>query len=148
VRELLIFTPLAVLSNSLLPLPFEPVLIAFAAHEPLASAWALVAWGAAGAAVGEALNVRLLGRLARRAKRSTLPGWLAAGHKRFYLWSMLIAASPMPIYLARAAAVWRRPRPLLFGLCVGIGRVPRYALILAIWRGAVESGWLTALLRP
>lgn len=145
--ELLVFTPLAVVTNSLLPFPFEPVLIGFAGGQPFATSWAFVACGALGAAVGEMLSLRLLGHVVRR-RPDRLPGWLGSGRKRFYLWSMLIAASPLPIYLARAAAVWKRPRPLLFGLSVGLGRIPRYALVLAAWRGVLHAGWLGALVAP
>ena len=38
-RELIIFFPLGILSNSLLPIPFEPVLLTFIAQHPAESAW-------------------------------------------------------------------------------------------------------------
>jgi len=142
-RSLLLFLPLAVVTNSLLPVPFEPVLLGYASQS---SPWLLVSLGAAGAAIGEALSLLVLSRVARRVENTRVPGWLRSGGKRFYLWSTLVAASPLPIHLVRAAALVRRSRPLPFGVCVGLGRVPRYAAVLALWRGAVAPGGLLALL--
>jgi len=141
--RLLLFLPLAVLTNSLLPIPFEPVLLGYANRS---SPWVLVSLGAAGAATGEALSLLLLSRVAERAGETRVPGWLLAGGRRFYLWSTLVAASPLPIHLLRAAAVIRGSRPLPFGLCVGLGRVPRYAAVLALWKGAASAGGLFGLL--
>jgi membrane protein YqaA with SNARE-associated domain len=137
--QILLFIPLAVVTNSLLPVPFEPVLLSFVARAPLHGGWAFAIAGGLGAAIGEALSVLVLRSLRVRAHRLRAPGWLTRGHKRFYLWAGLVACSPLPITMVRAAAFWRQPSPLWYGLSIGLGRLPRYLLLVAAWKGLAPS---------
>lgn len=125
------FIPLALLTNTPLPIPFDPVLLAFAAAHPDA-AWLFAVVGAGCAAAGAALDALLLprlGRLLARRARSAGRAWTGRG---FYVWAALMAASPLPFYLVRLAVLRARPHPLGFGLAVAAGRLPRYALLLGL----------------
>jgi len=133
--QLLLFIPLAVVTNSLLPVPFEPVLLSFVAASPLDGAWVFAIAGALGAAIGEAASVSVLRSLRARLSRGKAPAWLTRGRRRFYLWAGLVACSPLPITMVRAAAFWRQPNPIWYGVSVGLGRIPRYLLLVAAWKG-------------
>jgi membrane protein YqaA with SNARE-associated domain len=133
--QLLLFIPLAALSNSLLPVPFEPVLLWFVAGSPLDGAWVFAIAGGLGAAIGEAASVRVLRSLRARLSRGKAPAWLTRGRLCFYLWAGLVACSPLPITMVRAAAFWRQPSPIWYGVSVGLGRIPRYLLLVAAWNG-------------
>ena len=132
--DLAIFFPIGVLTNSWLPLPFEPVLLAFSATQAPESAWIFAACGSVCAMVGETIDVKLLETLRARPPSRGFTRWLANTGKRFYVVAGLIAISPIPITLVRVAAYWRRPRPWLYGLSVGLGRLPRYLGILWVAR--------------
>lgn len=142
-RTLALFVPLALLTNTPLPVPFDPVLLAFVAAQPQHAAL-FVAAGTACAAAGAMLDALLIPRLgallARRGGAREVP----RGGRRFYLWTALVAASPLPFYAVRAAVLCRHPRPLVFGLAVAAGRLPRYALLVGLWstRGAQGVAWL------
>jgi hypothetical protein len=42
--------------------------------------------------------------------------------------------------MVRAAAYWRKPHPVWFGVSVGLGRLPRHLLLIAVWKGIVIPG--------
>ena len=132
--ELALFFPIGVLTNSWLPLPFEPVLLAFAASQPAETVWVFAALGSVCAMVGETIDVKLLGALQGKPPRRRFTRWLANTGRRFYVIAALIAVSPIPITMMRVAAYWRRPRPWLYGVSVGLGRLPRYLGILWVAR--------------
>jgi hypothetical protein len=139
-QQLALFVPLGVLSNSLLPFPFEPVLLWFVAGQPSSHAWAFAVAGGLCAAIGEALSVRVLRSLRGRVTRVRIPQWLNRGRGRFYVWAGLMACSPLPITMVRAVAFWRQPNPVWYGVSVGLGRLPRYLLIVAAWKGLLAPG--------
>ena len=132
--DLAIFFPLGVLTNSWLPLPFEPVLLAFSATQSPETAWIFAVCGSVAAMVGETIDVKLIKALRPSTPSGGFTKWLANTGQRFYLLAGLIAVSPIPITLVRVAAYWRRPRPWLYGLSVGLGRLPRYLGILWLAR--------------
>jgi len=136
--ELPIFLLLGIVANAWLPLPpFEPVLLAFAHTRPLEPALVVAAVGSLAAAIGEGIGAGTALLLLRRPPRARPMRWLAATGRSFYFLAGLIALSPAPITLVRVAAFWRRPRPVLYGLAVGLGRLPRYLLLVWAWHGLV-----------
>ena len=108
--DLAIFFPLGVLTNSWLPLPFEPVLLAFSATQAPETAWIFAACGSVAAMVGETIDIKLLRTLRADPPTRRFTRWLASTGRRFYLVAGLVAISPIPITLVRVAAYWRRPR--------------------------------------
>ena len=76
--------------------------------------------------------------LKRRADPSSLFPSCAGGV--FYLFAAAVAASPLPFTVVRLAALSRRPRPIVYGVCVAAGRLPRYALTVLAWNRLGLSG--------
>src|SRR5262245_62444951 len=96
-RDLAAFVPLALWCNTAAGPPFDPVLLLYAGRHPFPAAWVLVVLGSACAGAGAALEAGLV-----RAGRPTDP---ARARRRFYLAAFLVAASPVPFTLVRAAAL-------------------------------------------
>jgi len=92
--------------------------------------------------IGETIDVKILKVFDSKPPTRGFTKWLASTGRRFYVVAGLVAVSPVPITLVRVAAYWRRPRPWLYGLSVGLGRLPRYLGIL--W-AARHVGVLAAL---
>jgi hypothetical protein len=131
-NDLLVFAALALVTNLPLPIPFDPVLLAFAAARPQ-HALAFVIVGGACAGLGAVVEATLLPRLGRVLGGAPAASRAAAWSGRwFYLWVALVAASPVPIWVVRAAVVRARPRPLAYALAIVAGRLPRYALLVGL----------------
>lgn len=139
--ELLLFIPLAVLTNTVLPVSFDPFLVAFAAGRGPREAWTLALVGTACAAAGALLDLRV----AALARTWKLPGWAhhfpAPSGAAFYTWTALLALSPLPFVLVRAALIRERPSPALYALSVAAGRLPRYILLIFVWQTLSLPGW-------
>jgi hypothetical protein len=135
VRELTAFTALALWCNTAAGPPFDPVLVLYAGRHPFPAAWALVAVGALCAGLGAALEAGLLrmGTWSRPPRRAP---------RRFYAMAFLVAASPIPFTLVRAAAVAYRPRAWPYALAVAVGRGPRYVATIALWAVLSPPSWL------
>src|SRR5258708_39794188 len=116
VRDLIAFTALALWFHPAAGPPFDPVLLLYGGRHAL-PAWVLIGLGSLGAGVGAALEAGLLrlGRGSGAARRAP---------RRFYAMASLIAASPMPFTLVRAATIAHRPRAGPSGLAVAAGRAP------------------------
>ena len=139
--ELPFFILLGIVANAWLPLPpFEPVLLAFAHTRPLEAALMVAAVGSLSAAIGEGVGAGTARLLLRRPPKARPLRWLAASGRYFYVLAGLIALSPAPITLVRVAAFWRRPRPVIYGLAVGLGRLPRYLLLVWAWHSLGLAG--------
>ena len=139
--ELLIFIPVAVLTNTALPVSFDPLLVAFAAGHGPADGWALAIVGTACAAVGALVDLRI----AAVVRTWRLPAWAhhfpAPSGAAFYTWTALLALSPLPFVLVRAALLRERPSPALYALSVAAGRFPRYLLLVFVWQSLALPGW-------
>ena len=142
---LMLFVPLALATNTALPIPFEPVLLLFAEATPR-HAWLFVLLGAAcsGAAAGAELSV--LGQV-RAAVPPAWLAWVPRGRGRsFHVWTALMAASPIPFSVVRLAVVGQTPRPVPYALAVAAGRLPRWALTLWAWQALALPAWANAAL--
>lgn len=133
-RDFLLFLPLAVLTNSTVPLPFDPVLIYFTSHHPFKYAWVFALVGSLCAGVAGIIDVKLLGKLSRVLAAQPLPLLRRCTGRWFYLATFLFAFLPLPFSLIRLIIFGQQPRPVLYGLMVMLGRLPRYLLIIYFWQ--------------
>src|SRR5258707_4929863 len=134
VRDLIAFTALALWCNTAAGPPFDPVLLLYTGRHTL-PAGVLIGLGSLWAGAGAALEAGLL-RLGRRSAAAR------RAPRRFYAMAFLVAASPMPFTLVRAAAIAHRPRAGPYGLAVAAGRVPRYVATLALWTFFSPPAWI------
>jgi uncharacterized membrane protein YdjX (TVP38/TMEM64 family) len=127
------YIPLALWCNTVAGPPFDPVLLWYAGGRGLSAAWLFIVVGSLCAGAGAALEAGLV-RVGRGAS--------AAAPRRFYLMAFLVAASPVPFSLARAAAIAHRPRPWPYALAVAAGRLPRYVALVALWDVLAPPAWV------
>lgn len=129
--ELASFVGLAVVTNTLFPMPFEPVLVAYAAARPgqlwlLSIAGSLSAGGAAllDATLFRGMRYRLDRRRARTRPRARFP---------YYAGVFGCALLPLPFAIVRLSLLRSRPRLLSYAGAVAAGRLPRYVAL--VWFG-------------
>jgi uncharacterized membrane protein YdjX (TVP38/TMEM64 family) len=134
VRDLVAFAALALWCNTAAGPPFDPVLLLYAGRHAFPGAWVLIVVGSLCAGAGAALEAGLL-RVGGTSRATRVP-------RRFYAMAFLIAASPMPFTLARAAAALHRPRAWPYALAVAAGRVPRYLATIALWTALSPPAWI------
>jgi hypothetical protein len=144
--DILLFILLALLTNTAFPLSFDPILIYFAAGYPLQQATFFAIVGSLCAGIAGVADVKLLGKV-----RSLFPkkwGIIAPNCKGrwFYVWVSLLAFSPIPFSFVRLFILRRRPDPSLYGLAVGIGRLPRYLLTVYFWQSLTLPAWVNSVL--
>src|SRR5262249_37205167 len=96
-----------------------------------ACTWWLVALGALAAGAAAAAEAAAL-------RRVVAPG--PGRPRRFYLMALLVAASPLPFTIARAACFKYRPRPWAFGLAGALGGAPRCAAPCVLGGGSAPRG--------
>jgi len=143
--ELAIFLLLAIACNTVLPMPFDPVLIYFASrHTQIDEMFFAIAGsicaGVSGA--GEAKVLEFLNRsIPEKWPRTVSPNW--RGHT-FYALTFLFALLPLPFSIVRLAALRSQPRILPYSLAIVLGRLPRYVLTIVFWRGLGFPNWLNA----
>ena len=130
--EWICFIPLAVLCNTALPLPFEPVLIVFGSRHGLGGAWAAAVVGSLCASVGAIADIKL----GRGARARVSPKWLRLmplwTGRRAYVLYFLFALLPLPFSIVRLAVVRNPPRLVPYQVAVTLGRLPRYLLALLL----------------
>jgi membrane protein YqaA with SNARE-associated domain len=143
--DLALFLLLAIACNTLLPMPFDPVLIYFASRHTRIDELVFAIAGSICAGVSGAGEARVLGFLNRsipeKWTQTLSPNW--RGH-RFYALTFLFALLPLPFSIVRLAALRRQPRILPYGLAIMLGRLPRYVLTIVFWRGLGLPNWLNA----
>lgn len=128
------YVVLALWCNTVAGPPFDPVFLWYVQRHPFPASWTLVAVGAACAGAAAALEARLL-RGGPGAQRPATP-------RRFYWMAFLVAASPIPFMLVRAALVAHRPRAWPYALAVAVGRLPRYAAMVALCAVLSPPAWI------
>jgi membrane protein YqaA with SNARE-associated domain len=132
---LICFVPLAILCNTVFPVPFDPVLIAFASHKSPEQAGLFALVGSICAALGAAADVKLLRNLQVRLPEKwlrLLPMWSG---RRTYVFTFFFALLPLPFSVARLAALRNPPQMIPWQLTVAMGRLPRYLVTIYIWPG-------------
>ena len=129
------FVPLAILCNTVFPMPFDPVLIAFASHKSPVQAGIFAFIGSICAAFGAAADVKLFRNLQDRIPEKwlrSLPMWSG---RHSYVFTFFFALLPLPFSVARLAALRNPPKMIPYQLAVAMGRLPRYLLIIHVWPG-------------
>jgi membrane protein YqaA with SNARE-associated domain len=145
--DLAIFLVLAMACNTVLPMPFDPVLIYFASRHTRIDEVVFAIAGSICAGVSGAGEAKVLGILNRNIPekwtQTLSPNW--RGH-RFYALTFLFALLPLPFSVVRLAVLRRQPRILPYGLAIVLGRLPRYVLTIVLWRGFGLPNWLNAVI--
>jgi len=142
--DLLLFIPLAVLTNTAFPLPFDPVLLWFASEHTLAEASVFAGFGSGCAGLAALVDVTIIGALGRRWSH-----WQGAGvpmppaGRSFYAAAFVVALLPIPYTTIRLALLEIRPRPLRYALTVSVARLPRYLVIVHLWHALALPGWVS-----
>ena len=129
------FVPLAILCNTVFPVPFDPVLIAFTSHKCPVQAGVFALIGSICAALGAAADVKLFRNLKDHLPEKwlkLLPIWSG---RRSYVFTFFFALLPLPFSVARLAALRNPPKMIPYQLAVAMGRLPRYLLVIHIWPG-------------
>lgn len=131
-RDLIFFLPFAVLSNTSLPLTFDPVLIYFSSREG-AHPFELATIGSVCAGVAAVVDLTFLSWLHRK-RTDHWPAWMPYWRgRRFYVFTFLAAFLPVPFWIVRLAVLRHPPETIPYGLAVSLGRLPRYLLTVALW---------------
>ena len=142
VTDLLLFIPLAVLTNTVFPLPFDPVLLWFGGGHTFAEACVFAAFGSGCAGLAALADVTIIGALGRRWSHRQGPAVPTPQAGRgFYAAAFLVALLPIPYTTIRLALLTVRPRPLLYALIVSGARLPRYLVMLRLWQTLALPGW-------
>ena len=140
--ELASFLGLGVLSNTVFPMPFEPILVAFGGGRPDGQLALLCLLGSLCAGAGALVDAGCFGVARRRMTR--LNASASAGRRaspRFYLFAAAAGLLPIPFTLVRVTLLQIRPRPLLFAGIVAAARYPRYLMTVHLWSAISLPGW-------
>jgi membrane protein YqaA with SNARE-associated domain len=127
------FVSLAVLCNTMFPLPFDPVLILFASGQPSEPVIPMALASSICAGAAAALDVALFRHFHQRAPARwlrLLPHWRG---RRIYVLTFLCALLPLPFSIVRLAIVRHPPAIIPFQVSVALGRFPRYLGVLLLW---------------
>ena len=139
------FVLLALLCNTVFPIPFDPVLIYFASRHAGVDAVVFAVVGGICAGVSGAGEAKALGILnsytTHSRLRAVLPQWDGF---RFYALTFLFALLPLPFSIVRLAVLQCRPRMVPYAVAIVLGRLPRYFLTINLWRGLGFPSWVNA----
>jgi len=131
--DAVVYIPLAFLCNTALPLPFDAVLVHFAARHSTAPSCVFAFVASACAGLAAATDMRLLNWFHRR-RSGKWPGWLPHWRGRtFYIWTFLFALLPLPFAVVRVAILRHPPEKVRYALAVTLGRLPRYLVTVFLW---------------
>ena len=144
--DLLLFLPLAVLTNTAFPVPFDYVLIFFAEDYGPRQGLLFAALGSVCASVAGFVDIKMMGAVGSWAGQGTR--WQAWRLDRwwFYTTVFLCAFLPVPYLVVRLMLVKGTPRPLAYAVTVGSARFPRYVLLLYYWQRLALPSWASAAL--
>jgi drug/metabolite transporter (DMT)-like permease len=135
--EVLLLIPIAIFTNTALPVPFDPLLMIWAQSGINMFLLALTAALCAG--IGSILDVRLARALGRNNIRH---GREAVA---LYCATFVCALLPLPFSIIRVSLIQWTPSAILFAVVVTGGRFPRYLLILHLGRTLPVSPLLYAV---
>jgi hypothetical protein len=131
-RDLIFFVPFAVLTNTSVPLTFDPVLLYFSTRHG-SNPFALALIGSICAGVAAVADITFLSWLHRK-RTDHWPAWMPYWRgRRFYFFTFLAACLPIPFWIVRLAVLRHPPETIFYGLAVSLGRLPRYLLTVALW---------------
>lgn len=147
--DLFCFVPLAILCNTVVPIPFDPVLIFFASRQSPAEAQAFALVGSVCAGVAAAIDVTVFRHCRSRATGKWvrfLPYW---DGWRAYILTFVFALLPLPFSVVRLAVLRNPPRIIPYQVSVVLGRLPRYVATIILWQSLklpAGSGFLLLVL--
>lgn len=142
IADLLLFIPLAVLTNTAFPLPFDHVLLWFASGHTFAEACVFAGIGSGCAGLAALVDVMCIGALGRQwSRRNGTAAAMPRAGRRFYVAAFLVGLLPIPYTTIRVTLLQIRPRPLLYALTVSAARLPRYIVIIRLWQSLALPGW-------
>jgi membrane protein YqaA with SNARE-associated domain len=144
VIDWLVFTVVAVVSNTPLPIAFDPVMLQFARTHPGDEAWVAAVVGALGAGAG-GMSEMVAFRLLRRPLPDFAKAVRVPSARWFYPWTAAMALTPIPFTVVRVAACVGRARPGPYGLAIAAGRLPRHAAIVYLASTLTFPSWLGPL---
>ncbi|MCI0415095.1 hypothetical protein L0222_20170 [bacterium] len=133
-----LFALLAVLTNTALPFPFEPVLLFHIDKYP---AIVLVLTGSICAAAGGNIDQLLANRIRKR-----LMNKFTEARFYFYVATFLFALLPLPFSVIRVSLLKIKPKSAYYGSAIFAGRFIRYSLITRILETNYNVGILIVLL--
>src|SRR5690606_30026003 len=131
--ELAPFIGLGIVSNTVFPMPFEPLLVAFGGGRTSGELVVLCLLGSLCAGAGALVDVGCLGVARRKIQRRQGPAVGPRAGIRFYLFTAAAGLLPLPFSLVRIGLLRTRPDPLLFAGIVALARYPRYLVIVFAW---------------
>ena len=129
--ELLAFSALAVVTNTVFPVPFEPVLLAYSAGAG-DRVWPLALLGSACAGIAAVIDAGIMRVV--RGGRDPHPGARPRAGIAFHGMVFACALLPLPFVLVRASLISARPRVAGYAVAVAVGRLPRY--VFTLWAGS------------
>jgi membrane protein YqaA with SNARE-associated domain len=138
--DLLLFLPLAILTNTFFPMPFDPVLLYFASRHSFQTSLWLAVLGSICAGLAGRLDIVTGRSIERTGWLRWFPVWRG---RWFYLWTMVFAFAPLPFSVVRLAAMKAQPAPAPYGLAITLGRLPRYLLTVYLCQGLAAPRWFT-----
>jgi hypothetical protein len=143
--DVLIFTIAALLTNTVIPVQFDPVLLYFAARQSWAGAVGLSLLATACAGMAAGMDIPLAGFAARWLWRARSP-WRWPWPRHFYVVVALAAFLPVPFTAVRASLVLVTPQPRRYVGAVILGRLPRYAGAVLVLKGLHLPDWTWVVL--
>ena len=144
--DLVIFIPLAVLTNTAFPVPFDYVLIVFAEDYGMQQALVFAGLGSVCAAAAGLADLRLCGAVGSWCGRGKQWSAWRLHRSWFYVAVFLCAFLPVPYLIVRLMLVKGVPRPLIYAATVGCARFPRYVLIVYAWQRLSLPSWASMVL--
>jgi hypothetical protein len=142
----LAFIVLSVVSNTPIPIAFDPIMLEFARTHAPDQAWTAAVVGAIGAGVGGTFEMFAF-RAVRRQYPNVGRGFPKAPSGRwFYPWTVAMALMPIPFTVVRVGAYLSLARPGLYGLAITAGRLPRHAAIVALSSALTLPPWVGPLM--
>ena len=141
----LAFIALSVVSNTPLPLAFDPIMLEFARTHPSDQACTAAIVGAIGAGAGGTFEMFAFRFLRRHYPNVGRGLFKAPSGPWFYPWTAAMALMPIPFTAVRVAAYLNQATPGLYGLAIAVGRLPRHAAIVALSSALTLPSWLGPL---
>jgi membrane protein YqaA with SNARE-associated domain len=140
--EVASFIGLGVVSNTVFPMPFEPILVAFSGGRPDAHLVLVCLLGSLCAGTGALVDAGCFGLVRRKVQRmNAAPAEERRAGPRFYLFAAAAGLLPIPFTLVRAGLLQARPRPFLFAGIVAAARYPRYLVTVYAWSALSLPAW-------
>lgn len=122
--DLILFVPIAILTNTTFPVPFEPVLLGFTAGHTQMQAFIFVVAGTLCAGIGGYVDVRFSRAICKNVARPS-----AMTVTLFYLVTTVCAFLPVPFSIVRITLLKTKPSVVPYALAIMMGRLPRYWIL-------------------